>query len=68
MPWDFSLRNTAWKEIVDGGIRASNAGLAALLDDAWDTAKQSREYLNLSDMSKFDLDNVYYGHAYKQDA
>ena len=35
--------------------------------DAWDTEKRSREYLN-SEMDKFDLDNVYFGHAYIADA
>ena len=44
--------------------------LKASLDASWmrgTQTKRSREYLN-SEMDKFDLDNVYYGHAYETDA
>jgi len=53
----------AWNAIVSAGELAPQ-GVPSQLADAWDTEKCSREYLN-SEMDKFDLDNIYYGHAYK---
>lgn len=60
---DEELRNEAWEEIhhcVD-----APESLATRLWDAWDTDKRSREYLN-SKIDSFDLNNVYYSHAFKK--
>lgn len=60
-------RDAAWREIVyagDGGNYSFNARLI----HAWDTEKRSREYLNMDGVTKYELDNVYYNHAYVQDA
>jgi hypothetical protein len=57
-------RDEAWGEIEtarfdDGELE----GVPRLLLISWDTEKRSREYLN-SEMDAYDLDNIYYGHAY----
>jgi hypothetical protein len=56
-------RDAAWEDIMDPGEERCPESVPQRLDDAWDTAKRSREYLNAS-MDKFDLENLYYSHAY----
>jgi hypothetical protein len=56
-------RDAAWEDIMDPGEERCPAGIPQRLDDAWDTTNRSREYLNGS-MDKFNLDNLYYSHAY----
>jgi hypothetical protein len=55
-------REGAWPEILDAGEDGPE-GLPRHLVDSWDVGKRSREYLN-GKMDKFDLDSVYYSHAY----
>lgn len=59
-------RDNAWEEIVDAGEEHPER-VARRLVDAWETEKRSREYLN-GTMDKFDLDNLYYSKAYKDEA
>ena len=59
-------RDQAWKEILDAGENHPK-GVHRRLIDAWDTDKRSREYLN-GKMEKYDLDNVYYAAAYKEES
>ena len=67
-PDDFPLardcREEAWNDIRSAPSEVE--GVPTRLLDAWDREKRSREYLN-SEMDKFDLDNIYYGHAYCED-
>jgi len=56
-------RNEAWSEILD--YENAPGSLSRYLLDAWDTDKRSREYLN-AEMDSFDLNNVYYSHAYRE--
>lgn len=55
-------RDEAWEEIRNAGPVVP-AGLPLLLRNSWQMEKTSREYIN-AEMDKFDLDNIYYGHAY----
>jgi BTB/POZ domain len=57
-----ATREEAWPEILDAG-EDGPTGVPRRLVDSWDTGKRSREYLN-GKMDKFDLDNLYYSHAY----
>ncbi|CAB9498535.1 SH3KBP1-binding protein 1 [Seminavis robusta] len=59
-------RDEAWEEILDGGEDAPKA-VPRYLADAWDTGKRSREYMN-GQQDKYDLDNLYYSKACKDDA
>jgi hypothetical protein len=67
---DFPLaadcREDAWEGTVHAQGRAPE-GVPEELKDAWEMEKRSREYLN-SEMDAYDLDNIYYGHAYVYDA
>jgi hypothetical protein len=58
-------RDAAWEDIMDPGEERCPESVPRRLDDAWDSTKRSREYLNAI-MDKFDLDNLYYSHAYYQ--
>jgi hypothetical protein len=60
-----NCREEAWNQI-HSAPRAPDR-VPARLFDALDKEKRSRKYLN-SEMKKFDLDNIYYGHAYYEDA
>ena len=57
------LRNEAWDEILFSADAPES--LAPRLLNAWDTDKRSREYLNAK-IDSFDLNNVYYSHAFKK--
>jgi len=58
-------RDQLWSDIEDaGGTIAAVARIPDRLADAWVTMKRSREYINAESMDKFDLDNLYYAHAY----
>jgi len=64
-PLASGIRREAWSDIEDaGGTTASVERVPDRLLDAWDTDKRSREYPNAQSMDKFDLDNLYYAHAY----
>lgn len=66
-PRAFDCRDEAWSDIVNGTVLVPQAQVPRRLRDSWNTEKRSREYLNAA-MDKFDLDNIYYGHAYTVDA
>ena len=57
-------RDAAWQEIENATDTEVPDGLPALLSEAWESKKNSREYLNAQD-PKFELDWKYYEHAYK---
>lgn len=61
-PTSVDTRDEAWTEILDSGEDGPE-GVPRRLVDSWDIGKRSREYLN-GKMDKFDLDNLYYSHAY----
>ena len=65
-PLSRDSRDSAWEEILDSG-KDPPGTLHRRLLDAWDTSKRSREYVN-GDMDKHDLDNLYYAHAYRDEA
>lgn len=54
-------RLIAWSEINDAGTAWASEHVARKIDDAWDTSKRSREYLNAKDG---ELDSRYYVHAH----
>ena len=56
-------RLLAWSEINDAGQTEpwTSEHVARKLDDAWDTSKRSREYLNAKDG---ELDSRYYVHGH----
>jgi len=64
----FPLARDCAEEAWEGIVVAEDPqqGVPDRLLDAWDNEKRSREYRN-SEMDKFDLDNIYYGQAYKTD-
>ena len=64
MDWPTSIdsRDEAWADILE--CADPHKGVSKRLVNAWQTEKRSREYLN-GEMDSFDLDNLYYGHAYK---
>ena len=66
VPTAEETRDAAWDGIENADDYVPD-GVTRRLVDAWETEKRSREYLNLVGMKKVDLDNVYYGHAYKQE-
>ena len=52
----------AWEQIVDAGPEWSpESRVTRKLQDAWDTSKRSREYLNAAEG---DIDTRYYAHAH----
>lgn len=59
------IKEGAWSEI-ENAEEASVERVPDRLENAWDTNKRSREYLNSEGMQKFDLDNQYYDHAYEK--
>jgi hypothetical protein len=62
-PLSINSRDAGWMEILD--FDDPPEGVPSRLENAWDTEKRSREYLNGS-MDKYDLDNLYYAQAYKE--
>ena len=61
--WSRNTRLLGWAEVNDAGPEWNSAetNVARKLDDAWDTSKRSREYLNAADG---ELEPRYYVHAY----
>jgi len=67
-PFSSESRDQAWEEILDAGEDSPAAErVPRRLLDAWDTDNRSREYLN-GKMDPFDLDNLYYSKAYKDES
>jgi hypothetical protein len=58
-----AIRDEAWEEIASAGGNLSD-GSPPRLTESWDPEKRSREYIN-ANMDTFDLDNIYYDHAYE---
>jgi len=64
-PLASEARDEAWAVIEDAtGNEAAVDRVPDRLEEAWDTDKRSREYLNSEGMDKVDLDSGYYDHAY----
>ena len=64
-PFSSDSRDSVWEDILDAG-EVCPEHVPRRLIDAWDNTKRSREYLN-GIMDKFDLDNLYYSHAYGEE-
>ena len=59
-PYATENEEMRWDRIVDCSDNVSVTGVPKKLDDAWDSAKRSREYLNAKET---DLDARYFAHA-----